>query len=167
MSRVANFCPNCGARLTQQERYGRMRPVCPECEYIVFFEPKVAVVVFLLRNNDAELLLVKRGMNPGKGRWALPAGFVDAGEDPKIAAIREVKEETGLDVQIERLLDVFHANDEGLADIVIAYAGRVLGGTLKADDDAEAAAWFTRENIPPIVFTTTDTLIKRWQGGSL
>ena len=167
MTRVANFCPKCGARLEQRERYGRLRPVCPACDHIMFFDPKVAVVALILRDESREILLVLRGVDPGKGRWALPAGFVDAGEDPKAAVRREALEETGLEIAVERLLDVLYVDDEGMADIVIAYAAREVGGTLAAQDDAEQVAWFGRDNLPELVFATTDILIGRWQRGAL
>lgn len=164
MAREAHFCPMCGVALHQQERYGVMRPVCPACGHIVFFDPKVAVVVMLLEHD--RILLVKRGVDPGKGKWALPAGFVDAGEDPQQAAIREIHEETGLHIAIDRLLDVFpKAADTGTADIIIAYAARVLDGVLQAADDAEAVGWFTSDRLPEVVFATTEILLERWISG--
>lgn len=164
--RVARFCPACGAPLQSVERFGRLRPVCPACNRTVFFDPKVAVVVFVA---DADrLLLVKRSTDPGKGLWALPAGFVDYDEDPRSAAARETLEETGLTVQVMRLLDVLHRPDaDGLADIVIAYEACVDGGALHAADDADDAAWFPRDNLPPTALATTHLLIARWQAGAL
>lgn len=164
--RVVHFCEQCGTELVEQHRLGKLRPVCPHCGHIVFFDPKVAVVI-LLQQAD-QILLVKRGVDPGKGKWALPAGFVDAGEDPRQAAVREVLEETGLQVVIDRLIDVFpKADDTGTADIIIAFSARILDGTLRADDDAEAVAWFTTDDLPELVFATTDILIERWRAGSL
>jgi len=164
--RIARHCPNCGALLVEQERYGALRPVCLVCGHVVFFDPKVAAVAFVV--NDGALLMIKRANDPGKGRWALPAGFVDAGEDPQQAARRETQEETGLDVAIVRLLDVLYRPDEdGLADIVIAYAARVLGGTLQAADDAEDAAWFSADALPDVALVTTNRLIRRWLAGEI
>jgi ADP-ribose pyrophosphatase YjhB (NUDIX family) len=95
--------------------------------------------------------------------WALPAGFVDADEDPEAAARREALEETGLIVNIDRLMEVFHTPDDGgMADIVIAYTASIAGGTLQADDDAEAVGWFTRGNIPEIAFLPSQRIIGRW-----
>jgi ADP-ribose pyrophosphatase YjhB (NUDIX family) len=167
MTRTANFCPMCGAALEQQHRLRAVRPVCPNCGHIVFFDPKVAVVIFVEQNG--KILLVKRAVDPGKGRWAFVAGFVDAGEDPKEAARREFHEETGLDIEITRLLDVFprSADDGGTADIIIAYAARVTGGTLQADDDAEAVGWFTSNDLPELVFATTEILVERWAKGKI
>jgi ADP-ribose pyrophosphatase YjhB (NUDIX family) len=167
MIRTAHFCPMCGAALEQQHRAGKLRPVCPACGHIVFFDPKVAVVIFIVQED--KILLVKRAVDPGKGRWAFPAGFVDAGEDPKAAARREILEETGLEIEITRLIDVFprSADDGGTADIIIAYAARITGGALHPDDDAEAVAWFATHDLPDLVFATTEILVERWAKGDI
>jgi 8-oxo-dGTP diphosphatase len=163
MTRTAHFCPQCGAPLELREKYGRERPVCTACGHTVFFDPKVAVVAFVL-HQDA-VLLVKRANDPSKGGWALPAGFVEHDEDPQLAAARETLEETGLVVEMESLLGVLHRPDaDGLADIVIAYGGVVIGGSLQAADDAEDVGWFTRDSLPPLALVTTQWLIQRWVG---
>jgi ADP-ribose pyrophosphatase YjhB (NUDIX family) len=142
------------------------RPVCPNCGHIVYFDPKVAVVIFIVQ--DERVLLVQRAVDPMKGYWAMPAGFVEAGEDPQAAARREVLEETSLTVRIGRLLDVFYtAGDGGLADIVIAYAASVENGQLRADDDAEAVGWFSRTNLPELVFLPSQRLAARWVAGEI
>ncbi|MCU0513331.1 MAG: NUDIX hydrolase [Anaerolineae bacterium] len=165
MSRSARFCTLCGAPLALQSVHGTVRPVCTACGTVVYFDPKVAVVVFIL--HEEQLLLVQRAMDPGRGQWALPAGFVEYDEPPAEAAIREVREETGYDVVITGLLEVFPRKDDGLANIVIAYAARLTGGTLLAADDAAAAAWFTRDALPPLAFYPSRTLAARWQRGEL
>lgn len=159
--RIAKFCPNCGHALNWQYLNGRDRPVCPSCQHIVYFDPKVAVVAFVEEDNC--LLLVQREIDPGKGKWALPAGFVEYDEAPSDAAIRETLEETGLHIEIDQLLDVFPKRDNGLADIVIAYQGHVVGGTLQAADDAADADWFSAENLPELVFYPSITLVGRWK----
>ena len=166
-SRVANFCPVCGTRLELREHGGAIRPVCPNCGHVVYFDPKVAVVVFICQ--DERVLLVKRAHDPRQGFWAMPAGFIEAGEDPQAAAQRETLEETSLTVDIVRLLDVFFtAGDGGMADMVIAYEARVTGGTLKADDDAEAAEWFSREMLPnELAFFPSQRLAARWLAGEI
>jgi 8-oxo-dGTP diphosphatase len=159
--RHAHYCPQCGAPLAWQERFGRPRPVCTGCGRTLFFDPKVAVATLIVQNE--RVLLVQRANDPRKGWWALPAGFVEWDEDPKAAAARECLEETGLVVEVVQLIDVFHTPDDGgAADIVIAYRGRVISGTLTAADDAEAAAWFTRETLPPVAFLPTETVLARW-----
>lgn len=159
--RIANYCPICGAPTVMQERFGRERPVCSQCHHTIFFEPKVAVVVFVVE--DDRVLLVQRANDPAKGTWALPAGFVEPDEDPRDAAKRETLEETGLIVEITQLVDVMHRPDpEGLADIVIAYRAQVRDGELKAGDDAADAGWFTRDVLPAIGFRTTEILLGQW-----
>jgi len=137
-----------------------VRPVCPNCNYTVYYDPKVAVVMRVI--HDDAVLLVRRGVAPEKGNWALPAGFVNADEDPAHAAAREIREETGLLVNNVRLLDVFANPGDATADIMIAYGADVVGGQLAAADDALEAVFFTADALPPTSFMTTKWLIERW-----
>lgn len=158
------FCPQCGAPLTSRARFGRQRPVCTACDHTVFIDPKVAVVVLITR--DEEVLLVQRANDPGRGKWALPAGFVDPDEDPRAAAIREAGEETGLEVEITSLIGLFHRPDEdGLADLVIAYSALPVGGSLRAGDDASAACWFSAAALDGLAtaLATTERLLVWWR----
>ncbi len=140
--------------------------MCPNCGHTVFFDPKVAVVIFV--TDGDRLLLIKRQNDPAKGRWALPAGFIDDDEAPQLAAIRETQEETGLTIALDRLLDLLHRPDaDGLADIVIAYQAHVVGGVLAAADDADDAAWFARDALPELALVTTELLVGRWLAGDL
>ena len=109
LTREAHFCPQCGSPLHLETRYGRERPVCAACGHTVFFDPKVAVVAFVV--DDDRVLMVRRAHDPGKGGWALPAGFVEYDEDPARAAERETLEETGLIVRTDRLIDLLHRPD--------------------------------------------------------
>lgn len=162
MTRIANFCPICGTALKLNSAG---RPTCQQCGHIVYFDPKVAVVVWV--QEGPQLLLVQRAYDPQKGKWALPAGFVDYDEAPETAAIREVREETGLHVVITGLLDVFPKRDDGLADIIIAYRARQTGGELLAADDAADVRWFTQHNLPQLAFYPSQTLVSRWLRGEL
>ncbi len=152
------FCPRCGQAVTEQDKFGKVRPVCPACGYIHFANPKVAVVVFI--EHDGQILLVKRGVDPERGRWALPGGFVDYGEDPVKAAVREAAEETGLTVEILELLDVtFPLNG---VIIVISYTARVVDGILAAADDVEDVRWFRPADLPELAFESTQRLVRQW-----
>jgi 8-oxo-dGTP diphosphatase len=157
---IADYCPACGVRTEQVERGGRLRPVCPACGHVVYFDPKVAAITFITHHD--RVLLVKRAMNPGKGLWAMAGGFVEAGEDPQDAARRETFEETGLEVRIDGLLDIFFNPHDGSV-ITIAYAASVIAGELTPGDDAERVKWFTRDETPQLVFTSTITLVDRWR----
>ena len=84
---------------------GVSRRVCERCAHIHYAEPKVAVGVAVFR--DDQLLLVRRTMEPGRGLWALPGGFLDLGEDPRLAAVREAAEEAGVEVAVGDVIDIF------------------------------------------------------------
>jgi 8-oxo-dGTP diphosphatase len=117
-----------------------------------------------LVEEQGRVLLVRRVMEPGRGLWTLPAGFVDAGEDPARAATREVREETGLEVSLDGLFDIMagRSHPRG-ADLVIVYRGRVSGGSLQPGDDADAAAFFEPGELPPLAFEVTRKALDRWR----
>ena len=155
------FCPRCGTAVALQERFGKTHPVCPQCEWIHFDDPKVAAAVLV--EQDGRILLVRRNNEPYRGLWTLPAGFVDAGEDPARAAERECLEETGLSVRVKRVLDVIAGQEhEHGADFVIVYQADVLGGTLTPDDDADAVEWFEPSDLPPLAFSATRKALVRY-----
>jgi 8-oxo-dGTP diphosphatase len=157
-----NFCPRCGHGLERRQLYGALRPVCPSCGRIHFFDPKVAVGVLI--QDAGRLLLVKRGNDPERGKWSVPAGFVDAGEDPARAAEREALEETGLQVRVSGLQDVYaRVRVTDGADILIVYHAQVAGGQLIPGDDAEAVGYFDPDDLPELAFDSTGQIVSRWR----
>lgn len=162
------YCVRCGHGLEERLIFGRRRPVCPACDHVHFFDPKVAAAVFVVQ--DGKVLLVRRAMTPGQGMWTLPAGFVDAGEDPRLAAARECQEETGLLVEITGLVDVLFGREHPRgASIVIVYRGRIVGGDLSARDpeEADAVGFFGAHEAPPIAFASTRDILDRWRRGEV
>jgi len=152
------YCPRCATLVNLEDRYGAVRAVCPNCKWIHFFDPKVAAAVLVER--DGRVLLVRRVGEPFRGLWTLPAGFINSGEDPADAAARECLEETGLSVRVTRLFDIVAGREHpNGADFVIVYHAEVIGGELKADDDADAAEWFAKENLPPLAFQATKKVL--------
>jgi ADP-ribose pyrophosphatase YjhB (NUDIX family) len=142
--------------------FGRERPVCPACGRIHFRDPKVAAAVLVER--DGRVLLVRRSMEPQQGKWTLPAGFVEADEDPRQAAVRECLEETGLQVGDLKLLDVVYGAEHPRgASIVIVYRATILGGELTAGDDAEAVGFFGPDELPPQAFLATRHALALWR----
>ncbi len=155
---MITYCPQCATRVEERLFEGKSRPTCPNCGYIAFADPKVAATVLIERNGA--LLLVRRSIDPGRGLWCFPGGYVDFAEDPVVAAIRECREEVGLNVENLRLLDV-------------SFNGRVIVITYTADrfepeapipgDDADLAEWFSPPDLPPIAFEAVTRAIGVWQ----
>jgi ADP-ribose pyrophosphatase YjhB (NUDIX family) len=113
--------------------------------------------------DQGRVLLVRRAFDPERGKWALPAGFVDAWEDPRQAAARECLEETGLDVEVEGLEQVFYGREHDIgADIMFVYRARPLGGALSARDDADAVRFFPLGQLPLLAFTSTQRTLDGW-----
>lgn len=147
---AAAFCPSCGAPLAPGP--GGRHQVCTGCGRVHHRDPKVAVGV-VVHDAQGRLLLVRRGGEPGRGRWALPAGFVDADEDPRAAAAREALEETGLVVRVGRVVDVYPAGAG--TSFFLSFQAEVVGGTLRAGDDAADAAFFAPDELPELAFAST------------
>ena len=154
-----NFCPRCGTAVVHEYRYGQMREVCTKCQWIHFIDPKVAAGVLVIQNE--RVLLVRRSGEPFRGLWTLPAGFVNAGEDPAEAAARECLEETGLSVRVTRVFDIIAGKEHPRgADFVIVYEAEITGGEMKAADDADAAEWFDKSNLPSLAFRATQKVLQ-------
>jgi len=152
------FCPRCGTEVEYKDKFGMVRPVCPQCRYIHFQDPKVAAAVLV--EEGSRVLLVRRANEPFRGLWTLPAGFVNGGENPAEAAVRECLEETGLSVRVKRVLDVISGREhERGADFIIVYIAEVISGELAPADDADAAEWFERNALPPLAFDATQKVL--------
>jgi 8-oxo-dGTP diphosphatase len=135
-----NFCLQCGGPMETRELYGRERAVCPTCGYIHFRNP--TPVAGCVVEHDGQIVLVRRGIEPGRGMWGIPAGFMEWGETAEEGAMRETAEETGLTVRIERLLGVYSFVTPYGSGVIIFYVATAISGVLLAGDDAEQAATF-------------------------
>jgi len=152
------YCSACGGRLDASGRH----PVCTACGRTHHRDPKVGVGVVVVR--AGRLLLVRRGVPPGKGLWALPAGYVDADEDPREAAAREAYEETGLRVEVGAVVDVYPSTVTGGhrgASFFLAFEAHVVGGQLAAADDALDAGFFGPDELPELAFESTRDAVAR------
>ncbi len=141
------FCPRCGSGLLAVELDGRERRVCPKQDFVQYRNPVPAVGAFVRRNS--KLLMVLRKYPPKAGLWTLPAGFMEYDEAPEETAVREVKEETGLDVAVQKLFSVYRAGDDPRTRVIlILFEADLVGGRLKPGDDALKAEFFTLDNLP-------------------
>lgn len=160
------YCPRCATPMRAARVMDKPRRVCPSCRYVYFTDPKVGVGVAVVEGG--KLLLVRRAMNPERGKWSLPAGYLDQGEDPAVTAAREALEETGLVVEIETILDVFfNPPGGGGASIFVLYRARLVGGELRAGDDADDAGFFALDQLPELAFASTRAAVARLLSGSV
>ncbi len=157
---VYRFCPQCGGSLASRQLRACDPPrlVCQACGFVVYLDPKVATGVILPL--DGGIVLLRRGIHPSYGKWVFPGGYVDRGETPEAAAVREAKEESGLDVKIQRLIGLYAY--PGNAVILTVYAGEVTGGSLQLDEESLEAAIFPPERIPweDLAFTSTSQALR-------
>jgi 8-oxo-dGTP diphosphatase len=157
------FCPQCGASLIQRWVAGRERLACDQCDFIFYLNPKVAAGVLV--EDGGHVVLVRRGVEPKRGFWALPSGFVELDESTEEAAIRECKEETGLDVALDDPLGVY--SFESLIygrGVLILYSAHVVGGEMLAGDDATEVAAFLPEEVPSeVAFRTHRQALLDWK----
>ena len=147
------YCIRCGARLATRKVAEKPRRACSACGWVYFVEPKVGVGVMIIE--EGRLLLVRRAMEPEKGKWSLPAGYLEYGEPPAETAVREAREETGLEVRTTGLVDVFYNPPGAGAAVFLLYRAERLGGEPAAGDDADAAGFFGRDDLPPLAFAST------------
>jgi 8-oxo-dGTP diphosphatase len=136
-----SYCPTCGTHLTWAERDHKLRPTCPGCGFVQYRNPAPTVSILVMEGD--QVLLGRRGGPPGRGTWSLPSGYVEYEDDFLTAALREVKEETGLDVELCSLVNVVSSFVSPRYHFLGLYlAARVVGGALEAGDDLTAVEWF-------------------------
>jgi 8-oxo-dGTP diphosphatase len=124
---VAHFCVHCGAPLVTKVIEGRELEACPNDEFVLWRDPKVAAAMVV--EVDGGIVLGRRAIEPGYGLWSLPGGFVNDHEDPADAAIRECQEEISAAVEVTELIGIYHVAKTTAASIVgIAYRGRLIDG---------------------------------------
>jgi len=141
-----SFCPKCGGKFDSRVIRPSEPPrlVCSQCQFVFFLDPKVAACA-LFSLEDA-IVMVRRSIEPGYGKWVFPGGYVDRGETVRGAAIRETKEEVNLDVRVVSLLDVYSYARSCV--IVVVYTAEIIGGELSAGDEALEARAFAPGTIP-------------------
>ncbi len=145
--RRSRFCLRCGAALVSRDDNGHPRPTCPACGWVHYRNPAPAAGVLIER--DGEVLLVKRRFEPRAGAWCLPAGFMEYGETPEHCAVRETREETGLEIRLTGLFGVYAGfDDPRVRAVLILYTAERIGGRLVPGDDAIETRWYPLARLP-------------------
>jgi len=157
------YCPHCANPMESAEVGGRLRQICPACGFILYRNPVPGAGVLI--EMQGGIVLVCRGQPPFEGSWALPAGYIEEDESVEQAAIREAREETGLDVELGDLFGVYSFPEGPVqSGIVIFYRAHPVGGTLQAGDDARDVRVFEAAAIPEhVAFRTHREVIARWR----
>ena len=157
------FCSRCGSALVLAAIPGedRERLACDNCGHIVYVNPRLVVTTFPI-TDAGEIVLIRRGIEPGKGAWAQPGGFLEVDETVHEAAIRETWEETGLLVQPGEIIGLYTRLEASV--VTIAFEARIVGGTAAPTPEASEVVAFAPDRIPwsGIAFKTTTIALRDW-----
>jgi ADP-ribose pyrophosphatase YjhB (NUDIX family) len=163
------FCPVCGQplepRVLRTSEPKRLVCTSRTCGFIFYLDPKLAVGT-VIRQEDARIVLVRRAIEPGYGKWVFPGGYVDRGEEITLAAIREAREESGLEVRLDHLINIY--SYAGRTPIVVVYAATRIGGELAVDEEGLEAVAFEPDAIPwdDLAFRSTREALQDYLDGS-
>lgn len=166
-SHAYQFCPRCGGPLERRtlKPSEPERLVCTRCGFVFYLDPKIAVGT-IIRAESGRIVLVRRAIEPGYGRWVFPGGYVDRGEPLTSAAIREAREECGLDVRLDALVNIY--SYPGRAPVIVVYAATALGGALCVDEECLEAAEVEEAAIPwdDLAFRSTHEGLRDYLNGA-
>jgi 8-oxo-dGTP diphosphatase len=155
------YCPYCASEVEHREIAQRHRPFCGSCETAFFEDPKVAVAVVIEQND--QVVLQRRTIDPGSGLWTFPSGYVDRGEPLEEAAVREAWEEVGLQVELQRLLGVYSSPGETV--VLNVFVATPQAGRLQSLDENDAVGYFSPDNLPELAFPNDQDIIETWRSG--
>jgi ADP-ribose pyrophosphatase YjhB (NUDIX family) len=163
LAATLNHCSRCGSslRLGPIDGEHRDRLACDACGHIAYVNPRL-VVTMIPVNDAGEAVLLRRGIDPGRGSWAQPGGFLEVDETVTEGAIRETLEETGLVVEPGEIVGLYSRLEAAI--VVIAFEGRIVGGTARLTAEALEIASFAPDRIPwdGIAFETTTWALSDW-----
>lgn len=158
----SHFCVNDGSRLEPREIEGRLLEACPNCDFVLWRDPKVVTMVVVV--SPRGIVLGRRGIEPAYGAWCLPGGFVNDDEDPAESARRECLEEIGSEVIVERLLGVHHIAKRGAPSMIgIAYQARLAEGAEPfAGSEMLEVGYFSPASLPELAFPSHRQAMNDW-----
>lgn len=163
---MSHYCFQCGSELEVRHIDHRDREICPACGWIYYVQLKVGAAVLI--EQGGRLLLLRRSYEPWLGTWMVPAGYVEADENPKNAAIREVYEETGLNVELGELFNTYYFDDDPRGKgVVFVYTARKISGEIRINGESSAAKYFHWHEIPgELSKGGHDTMIMAWRANA-
>lgn len=154
------FCPICRYYLKSTKVDGKKRLVCQKCGWINYRNP-IPSVACVVKNRNNQVLIIRRNVEPGMDKWALPGGFIDSGENPQKACLRELKEETGIEGKIERLVGIYIQKCKVYGStLVIGYEVRLIKGDIVINNEIKEAKFVSREDLPKIPFLSHREIIE-------
>ncbi len=163
LSASLNHCTRCGGRLRHGPVVGedRDRLACEDCGHISYVNPRLVVTTIPI-TDDGRVLLIRRGIEPGKGSWAQPGGFLEVDETVAEGARREMLEETGLEVEVGEIIGLYTRLEAAV--VVVAFEARITGGTPTITPEAMEIGIFAPDELPwpGIAFTTTIWALRDW-----
>lgn len=163
LATTLNFCTRCGAplRLGLLEAEDRERLHCTSCGFVAYVNPRL-VVTTLPITDAGEVVLLRRGIEPGYGAWAQPGGFLEIDETAHEGAMRETMEETGLLVEPRNIVGLYTRPQAAI--VVVAFDAEIVGGEMRTCAEALEIVPFAPEAIPwsSIAFNTTTWALTDW-----
>ena len=152
------FCQRCGERVGRERIQQRLRPRCPACGYVYFFDPKLAVAVIV--DIDGKIVMQRRAVDPGAGKWTFPSGYVDRGEVIAEAAAREVAEEVGLSIEDLKPAGLF--SEPGATVALAVFHATAPGQRPMAGDETTEVLLADPRSLPPLAFPRDARLVQAW-----
>lgn len=159
------FCPRCREEL----RGDAQRLECPACGFVAYASSK-ATACALVVGDDGRVLLARRAVEPFKGRWDIPGGFLEEGEHPLDGVRRELREETGLEIEpldfLGAWMDVYGGDSTAEATLNLYWTARAIAGQAAPADDVDDLRWFAREELPgpdELAFENVPLVLAAWQ----
>jgi 8-oxo-dGTP diphosphatase len=163
---MAHYCVLCGTALVTRVIEGREVEGCPNDDFVLWHDPKVTTAVVV--EVDGGVVLGRRAIEPGRGMWCLPGGFVNDDEDPWDAAARECMEEIRATVEQTRLIGVYHIAKRGAPSMIgIAYQARLAPGSRpSAGNEMLEVAVFTLDALPQLAFPSHRQVLEAYRGAT-